>query len=147
MKRLFWCLMMVAVLPVSVAFIAFAQGQASKVPDKQTCERMMRFGKEAYLRAKYEDAKAYFKKAIEADPSLQEAWTFYDLSTIMALGKRVEKQINLLATTEVQTPKEEKEGEARGVASPSPTTPTSQPEKKEKEKPKTEFKIMHDEGC
>ncbi len=147
MKRLFLCILIVLALAVSLAFLASAQGQISQVPDKKTFEKMMRFGKEAYLRGKYEDAKAFFRKAIEADPTSKTAWTFYDISSIMALGKKVEKQVDLLASSEVQIPEEKA---SSGGVSSTPTVPVMPEPKKEvqkREEPKTEFKIMHDEGC
>ena len=108
--------------------------------------KMFRFGKEAYLRGKYEEAKAYFRKALELDPKNQTAWTFYDISSVMALGKKVEKQTELLATSQLPSEQEKAPSEAR------PTTPSQEAPKPEakppaKEQPKPEFKIMHDEGC
>lgn len=143
MKRLLLCILIVLFLAVSLAYLASAQGQVPQTPDKKTAEKMLRFGKEAYMRGKYEDAKAFFRKAIEADPTSQTAWIFYDLSAIMALGKKVEKQVDLLATAEVQAPQEEK-----APASPAQPTPSATPKPQEpKDKPKVEFKIMQDEGC
>ncbi len=128
------------------------EGTASLKQDKAFAEKMIRFGKEAYLRGRYIEAKSYFRKALEADPSSEYAWTFYDISSIAALAKRVEKETKLLATQDVPT-----EGEPSQPAvpaakpTPSPEPPASKPEAKDTptkpKEEKIEFKIIQDEGC
>jgi hypothetical protein len=39
------------------------------IPDKALCAKMLRFGKQAYMRGRYLNAKAYFRRAVQADPA------------------------------------------------------------------------------
>jgi tetratricopeptide (TPR) repeat protein len=57
---------------------------------------MIRHGQEAYQRGKYLDAKEYFRKAVQADPSSLAAWAYYDQAVIFALAEKVEKNANLV---------------------------------------------------
>jgi len=111
-----------------------AQDSSPSAPDKALCTKMLRFGKEAYQRGKYLDAKEYFRKAIKADPSSMEAWVFYDQSVIFALAEKVEKKANLVL------PDTSTRKETTSLGTPPPPKP--EPEKK-----KLEFKIVEDEGC
>jgi len=67
------------------------------IPDKALCAKMIRFGKQAYTRGKYLDAKEYFRKAVQADPMSQVAWKHYDMAAIFALAEKVEKNTDLIA--------------------------------------------------
>lgn len=110
-----------------------ARAADEATPDKALCEKMLRFGKEAYQRGKYLDAKEYFRKAIKADPGSTEAWVFYDQSVIFGLAEKVEKKADLVLP-DTSTRKE--------AASGAPPPP--EPEPKEE---KMEFRIVEDEGC
>jgi len=67
------------------------------VPDKALCAKMFAFGKQAYQRGKYLDAKEYFRRAILADPSSTLAWRYYDMAIVFGLAEKVEKNANLIA--------------------------------------------------
>ncbi|MFO7986620.1 MAG: tetratricopeptide repeat protein, partial [Desulfatiglandaceae bacterium] len=113
--------------------LCWAQESETFSPDPALCEKMLRFGKEAYQRGKYLDAKEYFRKAIKADPTSMEAWVFYDQSVIFGLAEKVEKKADLvLPDTSIRK-------EASTDAPPSPEP--------ESEKEEIEFKIVEDEGC
>jgi len=72
------------------AFGVLAEGKPKLfIPDKALCAKMLRFGKEAYMRGKYLDAKEYFRKAIQADPTSQTAWRYYEQAVIFGLAERV----------------------------------------------------------
>ncbi|MCP4665015.1 MAG: hypothetical protein GY849_01510 [Deltaproteobacteria bacterium] len=116
-----------------------SMGEAPKifVPDKALCAKMLRFGRQAYQRGKYLDAKEYFRKAIQADPHSTAAWSYYDVVTIFALAEKVEKDPHLIAP-DVSARGET--GSSKAV-SPPPAPPETTPP------PKTEFKIVDDEGC
>lgn len=108
------------------------------IPDEALCAEKLRFGKEAYLRGRYLDAKEHFRKAVQADPTSLVAWRYYDQATIFALAEKVEKDANL-TLPDVST---------RGGSdecSPRPTTKPS-PKSKPSEK-KMELKMFDDEGC
>ncbi len=113
-----------------------AQESSQKGTDKAFCAKMIRHGQEAYQRGKYLDAKEYFRKAVQADPSSVAAWAYYDQAVIFALAEKVEKDANLVmpdtSTRSEQT-----------VAAPA--TNTSPPTPKPKKKPA--FVIVEDEGC
>ena len=107
------------------------------VPDKELCAKMLRFGKEAYMRGKYLDAKEYFRKAVQADPSSEIAWQHYDLAAIFALAEKVEKNADLIAP-DVSA----RELPAPGTASPPPPVPTKPGAGK-----KGGVKVQEEEGC
>ena len=73
-------------IPFFLSSIALGEETKPFVPDKALCAKMLRFGKEAYVRGKYLDAKEYFRKAVQADPASQKAWRYYDLATVFALA-------------------------------------------------------------
>lgn len=116
-----------------------AQEPANCPPDKALCAKMLRFGKQAYARGKYLDAKEYFRNAVKADPSSITAWRYYDQSVIFGLAEKVEKNGKLILP-DVSTRHES----AAGV-SPQPPPP---PQKSTSEKKdQVDFKIVDDEGC
>ena len=116
---------------------ALGEEPKSNVPDKALCEKMIRFGKEAYLRGKYLDAKEYFRKAVQADPASQKAWRYYDLASVFALAEKVEKNAELI--TPGQSTRE-MTGTGTTSAPPPAPTPAAPPKK-------PAFKIVDDEGC
>ena len=61
------------------------------------CASMIRFGKEAFQRGRYLDAKQFFRQAIEADRTNSKAWLYYDRTVIFALAEKVEQRSTLLA--------------------------------------------------
>ena len=58
---------------------------------------MLATGKQAYQRGKYLDAKEYFRKAIQADPTSTVAWRYYDTAVIFGLAEKVGKNSDLIA--------------------------------------------------
>jgi hypothetical protein len=60
-------------------------------PDKNVCMRMIRQGDEAYSRAKYQEAKRYYRMAIAADPASAQAWASYDRALLKDLAQQVEQ--------------------------------------------------------
>ena len=97
------------------------------IPDRALCARMLRFGKQAYVRGKYLDAKEYFRRAVKADPGSSVAWKYYDQAVIFALAEKVEKNAELIL--------------------PDTSTPTPSPPKPAPAQEETTFKIVDDEGC
>jgi hypothetical protein len=67
------------------------------IPDKALCAKMLRFGKQAYMRGKYLNAKEYFRRAVQADPASLVAWRYYDLAAVFALAEKVEQDVSLIA--------------------------------------------------
>ena len=107
------------------------------VPEKPLCAKMLAFGKQAYQRGKYLDAKEYFRKAIQADPASKAAWRYYDMAVIFGLAEKVEKNSDLIAP----------DVSVRGEASPGGDVPSAQPPPRAAPVKKEEFKIVDDEGC
>lgn len=107
-------------------------------PDKELCAKMLRFGKQAYVRGKYLDAKEYFRKAVKADPASTKAWVYYDQSVIFSLAEKVEKNANLVLP-DVSSRQEASAGmpleTPPAVSKPAPTPEPSG------------FVIVDDEGC
>ena len=128
---------LVLFLLVSVAFlprIARAENPKAIVPDKARCGEMIRFGKQAYDRGKFLDAKAYFRQAVQADSASDVAWHYYDLSVVSALAEKVNKDSDLLA------PDVSERGQVQpssGAASPPPPVPVK----------KKKIPVEEDEGC
>jgi hypothetical protein len=116
-----------------------AQGPPSCPPDKALCAQMLRFGKEAYARGKYLDAKEYFRKAVKADPTSLTAWRYYDQTVIFGLAEKVEKNANLVLP-DVSTRQEPGVGLPPAVSPAPPEAATGKPGV-------SEFKIVEDEGC
>ena len=116
-----------------------AEEQNMFVPDKALCDKMLRFGLEAYQRGRYLDAKQYFRKAVQADPANADAWIYYDQSVISALAEKVEKDVSLILP-DVSSRPDQHTGAPLHKAPPPPPKPA--PAQKE-----PEFKIVEDEGC
>jgi hypothetical protein len=120
--------------------VGLAEEPKGPIPDKAFCAKMIRFGEEAYARGKYLDAKEYFRKAIQADPTSQKAWGYYDLAAIFALAEKAEQNAALIAPgVSVR-----QEGTTSGAAAPLAPTPPAPAPKPPKD---TGFKIGSDEGC
>nr|MBC8362764.1 hypothetical protein [Candidatus Desulfatibia profunda] len=144
MKRNVFCIIAIAFLVTTVLFLlkdTSAQGPANCPPDKELCAKMLRFGQQAYVRGKYLDAKEYFRKAVQADPTSMNAWTYYDMTVVFALAEKVEKNSNLVLP-DVSTRQE-------AAADSSSGAPPAPPEAAPAQKPKGgfKFKIVDDEGC
>ena len=115
------------------ATLSAEEASPQKGNDRSLCEKMIRHGQEAYERGKYLDAKEFFRKAVQADPSSLTAWAYYDQAVIFALAEKVEKNANLVMP-DVST----RSGEQTAA-------PTAPPPPKPKKKPA--FVIVEDEGC
>ncbi len=124
-------LMLFLLFPPTVS----AEEPSRKAPDKAFCAKMIQHGQEAYQQGKYLDAKEYFRKAVQADPSSVSAWAYYDQAVIFALAEKVEKNANL-SMPETST--------RSGQQAAAPTAKTPPPPKPKK---KPAFVIVEDEGC
>jgi hypothetical protein len=112
-----------------------AEESSRKGPDKAFCAKMIQHGQGAYQQGKYLDAKEYFRKAVQADPSSASAWAYYDQAVIFALAEKVEKEANLaMPDTSTQS------GQPMGA-------PTAKRPPPPKPKKKPAFVIEEDEGC
>jgi len=107
------------------------------VPDKALCAKMLAFGKQAYQRGKYLDAKGYFRRAILADPSSTLAWRYYDMAMVFGLAEKVEKNANLIAP----------DVSVRGEMSPGKTIPSAPPPPRAGPAQKEKIEEEEEEGC
>jgi hypothetical protein len=118
--------------------------------DKKLCNLMVRFGKEAFARSRYADAKYYFQKAVQADPGSQKAWNFYDLASFYAVGEQMKAQGKYIFRPTAPTTPPEALSSAP-AASPSGQEKSAEATQgvpiKPKKKEEIKFKIADDEGC
>jgi hypothetical protein len=49
---------------------------------------LVRKGQESFSRSKFNEAKDFFRKAVQADPTSQKAWSYYDLSLFYTVGEQ-----------------------------------------------------------
>jgi hypothetical protein len=135
------CTVFFLALMVSLPGRTMAEGPAKFVPDTALCAKMLRFGKEAYSRGRYLDAKEYFRKAVQADPGSQVAWRYYDQAVIFALAEKVEKNSGLTLPGVSERPE-------TGQVTPEAAPPAPVAKKPQgKEGGEGGFKILEDEGC
>lgn len=135
------CIIIIAALLLGVSQ-AMAEKGKSCPPDKELCAQMIRQGKEAFWRGKYTEAKAYFRRAVQADPESERAWQAYDLTTIHALGQKVERNMGLIQLDPSARKAVEKSMQEGGAPQPEPKA-----EEKEEDSGDTGFTIIQDEGC
>ena len=126
--RIFSSIIILCLMATVLIFPRVSTGEEPKlfIPDKALCAKMIRFGKQAYARGKYLDAKEYFRKAVQADPMSQVAWKHYDMAAVFALAEKVEKHTDLIAPDS-------------SVTSPPPAPPAA-PIKKDAQ-------VEEEEGC
>lgn len=126
--------------------MALAGDARGPAPDKALCAEMIRFGVQSYQRSRYLDAKEYFRKAIQADPSSAAAWRHYDLAVIYALAEKVNKDNRLIAPD--TSPQDQAAPPATGTsAAPPPAPAPAQEQQAPAPSQKPKFKIADDEGC
>jgi hypothetical protein len=104
---------------VAFSHFAFGEEKGASVSEKELCAKMIRFGKQAYQRGKYLDAKEFFRKAVKADPESSLAWQYYDMAVVFALAEKVEKNSDLIAP-DTSVRGETPAGSAAKVAPPAP---------------------------
>lgn len=149
-KRIIIGLSIALVLALGLALAATAEVEKPAVGiDKKLCSEKLRFGQEAFARAKYQDAKAYFKEAVQADPSSARAWAFYDLSTFYALAEQV-KNTGTVRSSSAPEPGSYNLPPASGAPAPTQTPQAQAPPQAPAAPPATAPGIPvipKDEGC
>jgi hypothetical protein len=100
-----------------------AAGQAYPL-DPETSALMLRKGKESFSRARYGEAKDYFRKAIQADPNSQKAWSYYDLAQLYAVAEQVKNHGRVVAST---APAPEQTAELTAAPPAAPIPPKAAP--------------------
>ena len=105
-------------------------GQAYSL-DPELCALMLRKGKESFSRARYGEAKDFFRRAIQADPNSPKAWSHYDLAQMYSVAEQFKNHGRIVQSS---APTAEQISEATQPPSPVLTTPPPLPAK---EKTKT----------
>jgi len=134
---------------VLFAFQAGAKEGGTYEVDKEKCALLIRYGKNALERARYEEAKYYFQSAVQTDPYNPEPWNWYDLASFYAAADQMKKEGKYLVRP---TQPDEVPAPAPGISekeamtSPdTPQPPAAAPPAEPRPVPK--FKIGEDEGC
>jgi hypothetical protein len=70
--------------------------------DPELCALMLRKGKESFSRTKYNEAKDFFRKAVQADPTSQKAWSYYDLSLFYTVGEQYKNHGKIILSSAPQ---------------------------------------------
>lgn len=68
--------------------------------DPALSARLIRFGEVEFKRGRYAAAKAYFWRAILADPTSKTAWQQYDMSVIFTMADTIQRYPGLIADPE-----------------------------------------------
>lgn len=134
-------------LGVERTYAQSAQSGQAYTVDPELCALMLRKGKEAFSRARYGEARDFFRKAVQADPTSQKAWSNYDLAQLYAVAEQFKNHGRIIAST-APPPEQAAEmtpAQAAPVAPiPAPTAPGVKqkpaPAKKEKSAPVPETK-------
>ena len=100
-------------------------GQAFQA-DPELCALMLRKGKESFSRTKYNEAKDFFRKAVQADPTSQKAWSYYDLSLFYTVGEQYKNHGKVVLSTAPQS-----EAVLEATPPSAPAVPVTSPAVKE----------------
>ncbi|CAN2042913.1 putative Tetratricopeptide repeat protein [Candidatus Magnetomoraceae bacterium gMMP-15] len=110
--------------------------------EKNHCALMIRKGKELFTRSRYTESKEYFRQAVQADPESQEAWSYYDLSSIYTVAEQFKNHGRIVKSTAPPDASDlKKSAESHKSSEEVPSAPTVQPPKV------PAFKVMEDDGC
>lgn len=104
-------------------------GQAYTV-DPELCALMLRKGKESFSRTRYGEAKALFRKAVQADPNSQTAWSYYDLAQMYTVAEQFKNHGRIIQSS-APTP-----DQTVDLIQPQPATPSIAPPSPAKDKEK-----------
>lgn len=108
--------------------------------DKALSADKIRFGREAYDRGQYNQAKQYFRQAVQADPGSATAWAFYDLSVMYAVAEQV-KNAGTVKVSDAPTP------DSLKAVAPAPAAPAASAPAAPAGAPPGIPAIKPDEGC
>ncbi|ADK83885.1 hypothetical protein Deba_0513 [Desulfarculus baarsii DSM 2075] len=139
MKNKRMALAMALALVLGLTLAATAQQGSTPAGDPQAAAESLRFGQESFQRGLYGQAKAYFKQALQADPSSETAWSFYDLCVIYDVAEQV-KKAGRVVSTDAASP-------APAAAAAAPPAPAPAPAMPAPPKAGGGMVIGHDEGC
>jgi len=96
-----------------------AKAQTSVDPERSAM--MLRKGQEFFSRSKFNEAKDFFRKAVQADPTSQKAWSYYDLSLFYTVGEQYKNHGKVVLSS---APQPEASPETAPSAAPASGTST-----------------------
>jgi len=149
-KRLLVILGVVAALAMGLTLAVEAEvSKPAQCLDKELCAQKLLFGRESFDRGKFNQAKTYFREAVQADPSSVKAWAFYDLSMMYAVAEQIKN------TGTVKTSSAPEPSASAPTTAPQPAAPPAAPPAAEAPKPPAPAPapppgipvIKPDEGC
>ena len=108
-------------------------GQAYTI-DPELCALMLRKGKEAFSRARYGEARDFFRKAVQADPTSQKAWSNYDLAQLYTVAEQFKNHGRIITST-APAPEQTAELTPAPAAPVAPTPAPAAPGVKQKPAP------------
>ncbi|MBU1740935.1 MAG: hypothetical protein KKC37_05265, partial [Proteobacteria bacterium] len=89
MKKWTWVILIVLTLGFVAAGLAAADQFVVCPPDvkkrKALCALMIRYGRDALARYQFDQARQFFQKAVQADPSSRLAWAYYNRALVLSL--------------------------------------------------------------
>ncbi len=95
MKKWTWAILLALTLGLLAAGYAMADQFVvcpRDVKKRQAlCALMIRYGKDALVRHSYVEARNMFQKAIQADPTSQLAWAYYNRALVLSLSWNFKK--------------------------------------------------------
>jgi len=77
-------------------------GQAFQM-DPERSALLLRKGQESFSRSRFNEAKDFFRKAVQADPTSQKAWSYYDLSLFYTVGEQYKNHGKIVLSSAPQT--------------------------------------------
>jgi hypothetical protein len=94
----------------------------SQIVNPELSALLLRKGKESFSRGRYNEAKNLFRKAIQADPDSQTAWSYYDLAQLYAVAEQFKNHGRILNST--APPLEEASGSPQSGSSSKASKPS-----------------------
>jgi len=121
-SRVFIALGLVLALALGMALAVKAEAEKPQACiDKKLCAEKIRYGTEAFNRQQFREAKAYFREAVQADPTSLKAWSYYDLCVMYDVADQVKNsgQVTVSGGPKPGCP----QGAAADTASSAPAAP------------------------
>jgi outer membrane biosynthesis protein TonB len=124
--RIVLMLVLFSVIGLEGAYAQQSKSGQAYTLDPEVCALMLRKGKESFARARYNEAKDLFRKAIQADPTSQKAWSYYDLAQMYSVAEQFKNHGRIVQSS---APTPEKTAESLQPQPAPVVTPAVQPEK------------------
>jgi hypothetical protein len=130
MKKWTWAILIALTLSAGTAGLKAADQFVVCPPDvkkrQQLCALMLRYGKDAVARLQFAQAREFFRKAVQADPTSVTAWSWYDRSLLLTMAWHLRKKGLALDLRTAPQVKPATPGAAPTPA-PKPTAPKPKP--------------------